>query len=164
MIFVTTGTHEQQFDRLVKKIDEMKKNKEITGDVFIQYGYSTYIPRYCEGSKLIGYNEMMKKMEEASVIITHGGPGSIMTPLSLGKTPIVVPRNKDFDEHVDNHQVDFVKRLEKKKQVIAVYDINQMEEKIQTCLKENAIGKKEFVTNNQVFVDKFENMIQNIMQ
>ncbi|EMY4796375.1 MULTISPECIES: PssE/Cps14G family polysaccharide biosynthesis glycosyltransferase [Bacillus cereus group] len=163
MIFVTTGTHEQQFNRLVKKIDEMKKNKEITDEVFIQYGYSTYIPKYCKGSKLIGYNEMMKKMEEASVIITHGGPGSIMTPLSLGKTPIVVPRNKDFDEHVDNHQIDFVKRLEKKRQVIAVYDINQMREKIQICLKDNTLEKSEFITNNPVFIEKFKKMIQDIL-
>ncbi|HFR3743031.1 TPA: multidrug MFS transporter, partial [Streptococcus suis] len=30
MIFVTVGTHEQQFNRLIKEIDLLKKNGSIT--------------------------------------------------------------------------------------------------------------------------------------
>ena len=47
MIFVTVGTHEQPFDRLVKAIDELKRDQLITDDIFIQTGYSTYSPKYC---------------------------------------------------------------------------------------------------------------------
>lgn len=39
MIFVTVGTHEQQFDRLLKKIDDLKGNGKILEDVFIQSGF-----------------------------------------------------------------------------------------------------------------------------
>ena len=45
MIFVTVGTHEQPFDRLVKAIDELKRDQLITDDIFIQTGYSTYSPK-----------------------------------------------------------------------------------------------------------------------
>ena len=47
MIFVTVGTHEQQFDRLIKEVDRLKKENLIQDEVFIQTGYSNYIPKYC---------------------------------------------------------------------------------------------------------------------
>ena len=53
MIFVTVGTHEQPFDRLLKKIDELKKNGIIQEKVIMQTGFSTYEPKYCEWSKLL---------------------------------------------------------------------------------------------------------------
>ena len=51
MIFVTVGTHEQQFNRLIKKIDELKRDNIITEAVIIQTGFSTYVPQYCKWSK-----------------------------------------------------------------------------------------------------------------
>ena len=36
MIFVTVGTHEQPFNRLIQKIDELKKDSIINEDVIIQ--------------------------------------------------------------------------------------------------------------------------------
>ena len=46
MIFVTVGTHEQPFNRLIQKIDELVRDGEIEDDVFMQIGYSTYEPKY----------------------------------------------------------------------------------------------------------------------
>ena len=81
MIFVTVGTHEQPFNRLVKKIDELKGNGTIQDDVFIQTGFSTYEPKNCQWSKLIPYNQMIKNVEDARIVITHGGPASFIMPL-----------------------------------------------------------------------------------
>ena len=106
MIFVTVGTHEQPFNRLVKKIDELKGNGTIQDDVFIQTGFSTYEPKNCQWSKLIPYQQMVKNVEDAHIVITHGGPASFIMPLQIGKTPIVVPRQHQFNEHVNDHQVD----------------------------------------------------------
>lgn len=57
MIFVTVGTHEQPFNRLIKKIDELKQDGTIEEDVIIQTGFSTYEPKYCQWSKLIPYTQ-----------------------------------------------------------------------------------------------------------
>ena len=51
MIFVTVGTHEQQFDRLIACVDEMKETGQIEEDVLIQTGFSTYIPKSCQRKK-----------------------------------------------------------------------------------------------------------------
>lgn len=135
MIFVTVGTHEQAFDRLIEYIDLLKKNGNIEEDVIIQTGYSTYEPKYCTWKKLYPYNEMIELVKEARIVITHGGPSSFIIPLQIGKTPIVVPRRLEFNEHVNNHQVTFsnavvermntilvVEEIQELKDIIANYD------------------------------------------
>jgi len=130
MIFVTVGTHEQPFDRLVKEIDRLKEEGHITEDVFIQTGYSSHEPGYCEHRQFISFDEMIEKILSSRIVITHGGPGSIMSVLYNGKIPIVVPRQKSYAEHVDNHQMLFAKKLEEHNQIICVYEIHDMADKI----------------------------------
>ena len=83
MIFVTVGTHEQPFNRLIQKVDELKKDGVITEDVIIQTGFSTYEPKYCQWSKLIPYQQMIKNVADARIVITHGGPASFIMPLQI---------------------------------------------------------------------------------
>ena len=116
MIFVTVGTHEQQFDRLIKYVDELNLPEE----VMIQRGYSDYIPRNCRAEKLLPYEKMKQYTERARIVITHGGPSSIMMPLQMGKIPIVVPRQKKFGEHVNDHQVEFVQKISGTTDIIPV--------------------------------------------
>ncbi|MFR3413347.1 MAG: glycosyltransferase [Coprococcus sp.] len=35
-------------------------------------------------------------------------------PLQIGKTPIVVPRQHQFNEHVNDHQVEFARNVAKR--------------------------------------------------
>ena len=94
MIFVTVGTHEQQFNRLIREVDELKGSGIICEDVIIQTGYSTYKPQFCEFEKLYSYDQMCEYVSSADITITHGGPSSFIMPLQFGKIPIVVPRQK----------------------------------------------------------------------
>lgn len=127
MIFVTVGTHEQQFNRLISCVDELKRDGNIQEDVFIQTGYSTYEPKYCRWSKLIPYEEMVKNVAEARIVITHGGPASFIMPLQLGKVPIVVPRQLQFNEHVNDHQVEFCRAAaERMGNIILVENIEEL--------------------------------------
>ena len=64
MIFVTVGTHEQPFNRLIQKVDELKRDGIIKDDVIIQTGFSTYEPKYCQWSKLIPYQQMVKNVAD----------------------------------------------------------------------------------------------------
>ena len=73
MIFVTVGTHEQPFNRLIKKVDELKRDGVIQEDVIIQTGFSTYEPKYCEWSKLIPYQQMIKNWLHVGVQLLGTG-------------------------------------------------------------------------------------------
>ena len=122
MIFVTVGTHEQPFNRLVEYVDQLKKEKIIEEEVFIQSGYTTYEPKYCKFSKLIPYSDMQKYIQKARIVITHGGPASFIMPLQVGKVPVVVPRQKKYGEHVNDHQLEFAQEVEKRKKNIILID------------------------------------------
>lgn len=49
MIFVTVGTHEQPFNRLIQKVDKLKRDGVIKDDVIIQTGFSTCKEKEFEG-------------------------------------------------------------------------------------------------------------------
>lgn len=129
MIFVTVGTHEQPFDRLIQKMDELKRDGVIPEEVIIQTGYSTYEPNYCQWSKLIPYHQMVKNVEDARIVITHGGPASFIMPLQIGKTPIVVPRQSRYGEHVNDHQVEFARAMAQRQgNILVVEDVKQLKD------------------------------------
>lgn len=165
MIFVTVGTHEQPFNRLVQEIDNLKRDGVITEDVIIQTGYSTYEPKYCQWDKLIPYKQMVKNVEEAHIVITHGGPASFIMPLQIGKTPIVVPRQHKFEEHINDHQVEFAKNVaERMGTIIPVEDITQLGEII-TNYDQIAAGMgKGMSSNNAKFCEDFEGIVDEIMK
>lgn len=162
MIFVTVGTHEQPFDRLIKCIDKMVENGKIKEKVIIQKGYTDYNPSNCECYKLISYDEMNKYITEARIVVTHGGPASFIAPLTIGKIPIVVPRKKEFNEHVNDHQLDFAKEVEKRMKNIIVAEsddeiieaITNYDEKIKKLNKKNDSNNKLFNTNLEKEINK----------
>lgn len=163
MIFVTVGTHEQSFERLVKKVDVLKRDGVIDEDVVIQKGYTDYEPQFCESYKLVGYNDMQKYLKTARIIITHGGPASFIAPLSIGKIPIVVPRQKNFNEHVNNHQKDFVEQVvARDNAIIPCYDINDLGRLIKqyNSIIENM--KENYKSNNKLFCEKLDEEIKDI--
>lgn len=85
MIFVTVGTHEQPFNRLIMEIDRLVRDRAINDEVFMQTGYSTYKPQNCQYSSFLSYQDMDKYMKKSDIVISHGGPATFMQALSLGK-------------------------------------------------------------------------------
>lgn len=165
MIFVTVGTHEQPFNRLLECVDKLKEENIITEDVIMQIGFSTYVPKNCEWKKLFPYDEMIENVKKARIVITHGGPSSFIMPLQKGKIPIVVPRQKKFDEHVNDHQVDFAKAVaERQKNIIVVTDIELLKETLLNY--DNIIAGMDVSqqSNNANFNKKFEIMIDELFK
>lgn len=163
MIFVTVGTHEQQFNRLIKCMDSYAAKHE--EKVIIQTGFSTYEPKYCEWSKLYPYQMMVELVREARIVITHGGPSSFIMPLQIGKTPIVMPRMKDFDEHVNNHQVYFCRQVAKRiGTIIEVEDTDELMRIIDDYDDEVKKMKKENSSNNTEFCRKFESIVDEMFK
>lgn len=164
MIFVTVGTHEQQFNRLVRRIDELKGEGVISEDVFIQTGFSTYEPQHCGHAALIPFQEMDRKISEARIVITHGGPSSFIAPLQKGKIPVVVPRRVEFDEHVNNHQVDFCNAVaERQGNIIVVNEIGDLENVLTRYDELVAQMPSEMKSNNENFIRGFEKLVAEII-
>ncbi len=163
MIFVTVGTHEQPFDRLLKYIDQMIEKGIIKEEVVVQKGYTDYEPQNYKAKKLISYDEMRLNIENARIVVTHGGPASFIAPLSMGKIPIVVPRKKEFNEHVNNHQLDFSREVEKRmKNIIVVENEDEMFEAILNYDEKVKKMNKVNFSNNEKFCLEITNIVNNL--
>lgn len=163
MIFVTVGTHEQPFNRLIKEIDRLKKEKYIEDQIIVQTGFSTYEPGNCQWNQFISHQEMDRYMRKARMVITHGGPASFTAPLSLGKIPIVVPRKKQFGEHVNDHQLEFCRMVKARmNNIILVEDISDLSE---TITEYEDIAKSMVLkinNNNTEFVKGIEAIVKSM--
>ena len=125
--------------------------------VVIQTGFSTYEPKNAKWQKLFSYAEMNKLVSKARIVITHGGPSSFIMPLQIGKIPIVVPRKYEFDEHVNNHQVDFCDQVARRQgNIIVVEDIKELKKTLENygTIVENKMNG--ISSNNERFCKEFE--------
>lgn len=163
MIFVTVGTHEQPFNRIVEYMDKWAGEHE--EKVIIQTGYSTYEPRYAEWSKLYPYERMLELVKEARIVITHGGPSSFIMPLQIKKTPIVIPRKKMFGEHVNDHQVYFSKTVaERMGTIIVVEDTSQLDEIVANYTDIVSKLYSDMASNNEIFNNELNKIVSEMFK
>ncbi len=125
MIFVPIGMHTKGFDRLVKKMDEIAGN--IDEEVIIQTGGTSFKPQNAKWFDFTTEEEIKGFCRKASVVVTHAAM-SILDAWEQGKPVVVVPRLKKYGEVIDDHQLDFAKELEKEGRVVAIYDVNMLED------------------------------------
>ncbi len=105
MIFVTVGSRNYQFDRLFKKLDELYEDGTLSEEMFAQIGTSGYKPKHYAYKDFITPEEFAQKIEEASIVVSHGASGSIMKALNAGKKVIAVTRLEKYNEHINDHQI-----------------------------------------------------------
>lgn len=164
MVFVTVGTHEQPFDRLLREVDRIKGEGWIKDNVIMQTGYSSYEPEHCEWKKLFSCEEMDRAVEEADIVVTHGGPASFIAPLRLGKIPVVVPRQKRYGEHVNDHQMEFCRAVEERMgNIIVVEEIGQLQRCISGYHEIYKKKKRKVSSNNSLFNREIEKLAEDLI-
>ena len=165
MIFVTVGTHEQPFNRLIQKVDDLVADGDIREKVIVQTGFSTYVPKHCEAHKMMSFDEMQQALKDARIVITHGGPSSFIEALQFGKVPIVVPRQEKYHEHVNDHQVEFTKLIAKRmNNIIPVYDVNNLLNTINDYNEITKIKNSGESSNNKQFNEKLEKIVTDLLK
>ena len=161
MIFVTVGTHEQPFNRLIKEIDRLVETGIIKDEVFIQTGYSTYEPKFCKWSSLISFDKMNELMQTSDIIITHGGPATFMSAIANGKKPIVVPRQEKYGEHVNDHQIDFCEKVNSRfNNIYLVNNTNELRKLLTSDISFKTLNGSKGNTN---FISNFTKEINSLV-
>jgi UDP-N-acetylglucosamine transferase subunit ALG13 len=139
LIFVTVGNATQGFDRILEAVEKVREEGGFKEDVVVQYGHSNFIPRGCRSRSFFTREEFLKLIMDASLVITHGGAGTIGLCLKAGKKPLVVPRVKVFGEHVNDHQIELARELESQGRIYAVYDVCLLSNAVQTAMWSRAV-------------------------
>ena len=109
-LFVTVGTDYHRFDRMVWWLDEWLATEPLVQSAIIQRGTSAK-SESVESIDYLQRTQLVEEFQRATVVVCHGGPATILECRSNGIVPIVVPREHRYDEHVNDHQVDFCERL-----------------------------------------------------
>lgn len=157
MIFITVGSQKFQFNRLLIEIDKLIEDKIINDSVFAQIGVSDYKPKNYEYTDFTTQDEFAKKIDEADLIITHGGTGVIVNALKKNKKIIAIPRISRYGEHVDNHQIQLIDEFKKMNFIEAVYEIDDMKEAIKN-VKKNEYNK--YISNTQQIIQSIQEFIE----
>ncbi|WP_017571310.1 glycosyltransferase [Nocardiopsis halotolerans] len=131
-VVVSLGTDHHSFDRLVRWIDDYaRRHRDLR--FLVQHGHSTP-PEVAAGTPFLSGEDLGERMREARVVVTHGGPGTIVQARHAGRLPIVVARDPELDEHVDDHQLLFVRRLEEAGRIRACSSPQQLSALIDRAL------------------------------
>ena len=152
MIFVTLGTQDKPFIRLINYLE----NSKIQDDIVIQTGFTDYYSDRFKIFKYLDKDTFDKYMDEANLIICHGGVGTIITALNKNKKILAVPRLAKYKEHQNDHQLQIVNAFLKKRYLVVMNDGDQFDEKVKEAL---SFKPNKFVSNNNFFVNKLKEYI-----
>ena len=108
MIFVSVGTHEAPFDRMLRAVYELELDEQLV----VQHGPSTVRSDSAVEVEYLSFEEVVDYIRKARAVVMHAGVGSVMISLANGKRPIVMARRFEFAEHVDDHQVELARRMD----------------------------------------------------
>ncbi len=109
-VVVSVGTDHHPFDRLVRWADQWAALHP-DRSIFVQRG-SSDAPENVPSSDIVAHPDLLGMFSSSVVVVSHGGPSTVMDARTSGRLPIVVPRNPDRGEHVDGHQMRFADHLE----------------------------------------------------
>ena len=157
MIFVTLGTQDKDFSRLLKAIDEEIKRGNIKEKVVVQAGYTKYSSDNMEIFDLIPTDEFNELIEKSSVIITHGGVGNILSAIKNNKPIIAAARLKRFKEHTNDHQKQIIKEFSDAGYILELRDFNKLGKLIE---KAKTFKCKKFKSNTDSMVNLIDNYIE----
>ena len=130
MIYVTLGTQKFGFNRLLEYIDNAIDDGYINEEIYVQSGYSTYKPRNFALHEFIEKDKVSKIINESNFIISHGGSGNMIDALNKNKKMIIIPRNSDLKEHIDNHQYELVNKFYKKGLILKATNEQEFKEQL----------------------------------
>ena len=101
-VVVTLGTEAYGFRRAVERLLQVLPQH---AEVLWQIGNTDVEHLGIDARQFVPGDELRDAMAAADVVISHAGTGSALTSFEMGKTPLVLPRESEFGEHVDNHQM-----------------------------------------------------------
>ncbi len=146
MIFVTLGTQDKHFDRLLKAVYKLETDEKIVAQIGSTEFKSSKPEEKFEIHKFLSNEEFEKYMDEARVVITHAGVGTIVYGLKKHKKMIVAARLKKYGEHVNDHQLQILQTFASEGYIIPLENFDDLPK-----LLEMEFTPKEWKSNNNTF-------------
>lgn len=159
MIFVILGTQDKEFTRLLRKVQKLIDKKIIIEKVIVQAGATNFKSEDMIIRKYMTMKDFKNTIKESDYIITHGGVGSIIDSLKNNKKVIAVARQKKYNEHENDHQLQIIEEFTKLGYILGCKDVSKLETKINEI---PAFTPKKYKSNNKKIINNLENYIDNL--
>ncbi len=160
MIFVTLGTQDKPFERLIKAVENQIINGNIKDEVIVQAGYTKYESDKMKILQYIPIEEFEKYIKKADIIISHAGVGSIIAGLENNKKIIAAARLKKYGEHVNDHQMQILDNFSESGYILKLEKFEELDKALERVEK---FTPKKFKSNNINFVNQLRNEMQNLL-
>jgi beta-1,4-N-acetylglucosaminyltransferase len=124
MIFVTVGNAIQGFERLLNAVERLADQGLFGCDqVVVQSGNNPgFQSIHCQVIQFLSLHAFTESIRQANLIICHAGAGTLLHVFKEGKVPVVMPRRKQYGEHIDDHQVELVEALLAESRVVPAFE------------------------------------------
>ena len=156
MILVVLGTQDKQFDRLLKAVDKEIELGNIKDEVIVQAGHTKYKSDRMKIFDFLDGPEFEKLMNDASLIITHGGVGTILSAVKNNKKIIAAARLSKYKEHHNDHQIQIIEEFKKLGFLLEYSDGDDLGKIIK---KSKNFKPKKFESNTKNMIKLLENYI-----
>lgn len=157
MILVLLGTQNNSFHRLLEKIEDCIQKGVIQEEVIVQAGGTKFTSSKMKIFDLIAKKELEELIQKANLVITHGGVGSIILCLEMGKKVIAVARQKQYEEHVNDHQIQIIDNFNSEGYIKGISEVEELER----ALKEiENFTPKVFTSNTPKVLKVIEDFIE----
>ena len=157
MILVVLGTQDKQFTRLLEAVDREIEKGVIKDRVVVQAGQTKYESKNMEIFDLVPSPEFNKLMDEADLVITHGGAGTILTAIKKGKKIIAAARLAKYKEHHNDHQKQIIGEFASRGYLLELTDFKQLGKMIQ---KMKSFKPKKFESNTKNMIKLIDDYIK----
>lgn len=128
MILVVLGTQDKPFTRLLEALDAQKKEGLIQDEIIVQAGCTKIDTDSMKLFDLLPIDEFDTLINDADVIITHAGVGSILSALKKGKKVIACARLAQYGEHTNDHQLQIQEEFARQRYLISCEDFSKINE------------------------------------
>ena len=126
MVLVVIGNVPIPFQRLAGAIDTLCERSSRRW--VVQRGHTVHDFPGAEVYDFVSADKMRRLMEEAALIVSHGGYGTISEAVRLNRRVIAVPRLEGEHNH---SQKELVETLEKGEHILAAYDVADLGKKVE---------------------------------
>lgn len=157
MIFVTLGTHDKPFNRLLEAVQKQIDLGNINDKVIVQAGATKFVSKDMEIFDLISMTKFDELVSKCDLLITHGGVGSIMTGLKKGKKVIACARLAKYKEVVNDHQKQIIENFDKTGYIIGVTNLDDLDKALKRV---KDFKQKRFVSNTENMIKLVKEKIE----
>lgn len=161
MIFITLGTQDKPFNRLLEAIQEQIDKGNIKDKIVVQAGCTKFESKDMEIFDLIPMDEFKNLMSKCDLLITHGGVGSIVDGLNKNKKVIAAARLAKYGEHVNDHQKQIINNFNEEGYILGLDDeLSNLEELLKKVKK---FKPNKFKSNTKNMIDLVQTKIKDLV-